>query len=232
MRYPIFNLFVDDFSLEDIATIKPGYHIANLNLDQMVLAQQDEDFARIINSAELIIPDGIAAVWTYNWLFRSTGAPKISKLAGIDLAARLINSSRRLALLGASEEVIEKLRLKFAANLVFAHHGFFELNQTDELVEKILQSEPDLLLVALGAPKQERFIDAYREEFSELVVMGVGGAFDAWSGRVQRAPRWMIFCGIEWLFRLFQEPYRLKRFFTNVCRYAFLLISSFFGEKN
>jgi len=231
MRHSFFNLYVDDFDLDHLSEIKPGFHIANLNLDQVILAQKDPEFLKIINSADLIIPDGVIIPLSFNFFQKSKSCKPLKKCAGIDLAYELIQKSQRLALLGSTQEVIDKLKIKFADSLVFAQNGFFHLDQKDEIFKQLVLAKPDLLLVAMGAPRQENLIAELVSELPSAIKMGVGGAFDVWAGKCQRAPRWMIFFGLEWLFRIVQEPSRLKVFFSNMCSYALLLLSSYFGES-
>lgn len=230
MRHSFFNLYIDDFDLDHLSEIKPGFHIANLNLDQVILAQKDPEFLKIINSADLIIPDGAIIALTFNLLMSKSTSLK--KCAGIDLAHELIQKSQRLALIGSTQEVIDQLKIKFADSLVFAQNGFFHLDQKDEIFKQLVSAQPDLLLVAMGAPLQEKLIAELVLELPSTIKMGVGGAFDVWAGKYQRAPRWMIFLSLEWLFRIIQEPSRLKVFFFNMCSYALLLLSSYFGESS
>jgi len=233
MRHSFFNLYIDDFDLDHLSEIKSGFHIANLNLDQVILAQKDPEFLKIINSAELIIPDGVIIPLSFKFFMPKSGLkPLLKKCAGIDLAYELIKKSQRLALIGSTQEVIDKLKIKFSSNLVFAQNGFFHLDQKEEIFKDLVLAKPDLLLVAMGAPLQEKLIAELVSELPSTIKMGVGGAFDVWAGKYQRAPRWMIFLGLEWLFRIIQEPSRLKVFFSNMCSYALLLFSSYFGESS
>jgi N-acetylglucosaminyldiphosphoundecaprenol N-acetyl-beta-D-mannosaminyltransferase len=232
MRHRFFNLYVDDFDLDRLLEIKSGSHIVNLNLDQVILAQKDSNFAQIINSADLIIPDGVIIPLTFNFFMKNFSQKALKKCAGIDLAYKLSQKSRRLALLGSTPDVIKVLEQKYSTNLVFVQHGFFQLDQKEEIFNRLKESQPDLLLVAMGAPLQEKLIAELVSELPETIKMGVGGAFDVWAGKLKRAPKWMIFFGFEWLFRIIQEPYRLKLFFSNMCSYALLLVSNFFGESD
>ncbi|MEY3370481.1 MAG: UDP-N-acetyl-D-mannosamine transferase TagA [Cyanobacteriota bacterium] len=230
MRHRFFNLYVDDFDLDHLSKIQSGFHIANLNLDQVILAQKDTKFLKIINSADLIIPDGEIIPLTFNLFLKSRFKQRLKKCAGIDLAYQLIQKSKRLALIGSTQEVIDKLKIRFSSNLVFAQDGFFHLNQKDEIIEQLVLAKPDLLLVAMGAPRQEKLIAELVSFLPDTIKMGVGGAFDVWAGKSKRAPRWMIFLSLEWLFRIIQEPSRLKVFSFNMCNYALLLFSNYFGE--
>ncbi len=242
-RKPFLNLYIDQTPLElfidpdrymaDLFTDKAGIQVISLNLEQVVLAQDNPEYRKIISEAELIIPDGISIVWTYRFLnlFSSEHSNfLLKKLAGIDLAAKLIESKQKIAILGAKKEIIELLEKKLENKLVFAEHGYFNLDQKDEILERLIKSKPDLLLVGMGAPKQEMLIYECKSRLNACVCMGIGGALDVWSGKLQRATPWMIFMNLEWFFRIIQEPYRLKRFLYNVYRYVLLLICHFWGK--
>lgn len=235
-RKPFLNLYIDqtpsalfvdpDAYLSNLFTGR-AIQVISLNLEQVVLAQDDPEYRKIISEAELIIPDGVSIVWTYRLLnFFSPDAANfpLKKLAGIDLAAKLIESKQKIAIWGAKKEIIELLKKKLKDKLVFAEHGYFNLDQKDEILERLIKSKPDLLLVGMGAPKQEMLIYECKSKLDTCVCMGVGGALDVWSGKLQRAASWMIFLNLEWFFRIIQEPSRLKRFLYNVRRYVLLMI--------
>jgi len=226
-RRQFFNLYIDSFTKEEqIGSIPEGSHIVTLNMEQVVLAQKDEIFAQIIREAELIIADSAAIELTAKFIY---GYRDIKKLAGIDLAQLLINRFSRIAILGARVEVIGILQKKLGHKLVFAHHGYFSEEEKD-LTEKIISLQPELLLVALGSPRQEKFIYQSKKFLPKTISIGVGGSFDIWSGSLKRAPKWMISLHLEWLFRIFQEPNRIKRFLYNLNGYFLLLVSNFFDE--
>lgn len=223
-KVPYFDLFIDDLELETAADYLFGMqktlHIISLNLEQFVLSQEEQKHNARIKNAEIIIADGVAISLTSRFFSKKS----FKKLAGIDLATKLISKSKRLALVGAGEEVISVLNKKFADKIVFSHHGFFDFSQKKRLEQGLIEAKPDLLLVAMGIPKQEIFIEEIKSKMDQTILMGVGGSFDIWSGNLKRAPRWMIFIGLEWFFRLIQEPSRLKRFFYKVRRFLLLLI--------
>lgn len=227
-KVPFFDLFIDDLELEAAVNYifelkkQKSLDIVNLNLEQFVLSQDDREHNLRIKSADLIIADG-AAISLSSRLFCGK---KISKLAGIDLAQALITKSARIVLIGATQEVISRLNNLHGSKIVYSHHGFFKAEQKTEIIEQIISSKPDLVLVAMGIPKQEILIENIKKDLpskSNCILMGVGGSFDIWAGKLKRAPAWMIFCGLEWLFRLIQEPYRIKGFLYKVARFLLLL---------
>lgn len=227
----LFGLKVDDFSLKNLDAIKKNAHIVTLNFEIFVEALSDRELKKIINSADLVIADGVFICF----LVLILRGKWIKKVSGIDLAKKLLDNSKTIALLGAESDVIEVLKQKFLNKVVFAHHGFYENLFTDEeIFFEIIKSDPEILLVALGSPKQEKLIGKLISQspktLDNTIKVGVGGAFDIWSEKLQRAPKWMQNFGFEWLFRIIQEPYRLKRFLYNVYRFFICVSSSYFDE--
>lgn len=190
-------------------------HIVTLNAEMVVAAQQDSDLDRIVRHAHLIIPDGAGVVWAV----RMAGT-QIGRLPGIELAAatleRAARHGKKVALLGGRPEVVEKLLFVLperypGLNIVASRNGYFKPDEVETVVDDIAQHQPDLLLVALGVPKQEQFIDRFGPQFPNTVMIGVGGSFDVWAGEVKRAPEFMRKLDLEWLYRLIREPWRWRR---------------------
>ncbi|ELC8349590.1 WecB/TagA/CpsF family glycosyltransferase [Clostridium perfringens] len=164
----------------------------------------------------LIIPDGVGTIL----------AAKINriditeKIAGIEVMNMLLEEARdknlKVFLLGAKEETLIKCKEKIkdnydGINIVGSNNGFFDLDNCDDLIEKINESKADILFVAMGAPRQEVFIEKYKDKLCCKIFMGVGGSFDVFAGNVNRAPQFMINIGMEWLYRVAKEPWRIKR---------------------
>lgn len=177
-------------------------------------AMQDEGFRAIINGADLVLPDGAGVVLGAKILER----PLQGKVAGIDFADRLAeylaDKGGSLYLLGSKPGIAELA----GENLVKKHSrlkicgtsdGYFQ--DEASVVERINGVKPDVLFVCLGAPKQERFMAAHKEELDVGLMIGLGGSLDGFAGTVKRAPKWMIRCNLEWLYRLIKEPSRLGR---------------------
>ena len=223
---PLNLLDLEDSSLLPLYK-EHGTNIISLNLEQVVLAYENPEFKKLIQEAEIVIPDGEAVCLGYKFLY----GKKISKLAGIDLAEKLLKEKNRVAILGSTQKVIESLKKSFTEKIVFMHHGFIELNQMDEIAKKISSSKPELLLVGMGAPKQEIFIKNYKIFFPNCLCMGVGGALDVFAGVRSRAPKLFIDLKLEWLFRIFQEPFRLKRILYKLPRFFSLLIFAKFKKS-
>ena len=167
----------------------------------------------------VIIPDGVGTVIAS----KIVKSPVKQKIAGIDVMKRIITScekqKRGIYLLGAQEEVVIKCKENLEKDhpnlkIVGYHNGFFDLNNCDDLVEDIKKSEAYAIFVAMGSPRQDRFIIDNFEKLPCKIFMGVGGSFDIFAGNLKRAPKWMIKCGLEWLYRVIKEPFRIKRLFV------------------
>ncbi|MFZ4085034.1 MAG: WecB/TagA/CpsF family glycosyltransferase [Vampirovibrionia bacterium] len=217
-------------------------HIITLNMEHLNLAEKIPEFKKILTDAEFLIPDGESICL----LARILAKQKIKKIAGIDLAEKLINNYSRIAFLGAEKAVSDSLRnlltikygskslnseaevfdLNSSKELLF-EHGFYEKNQEESIIERIVNFNPELLLVALGSPAQELLIAKYRHLFKNTVMIGVGGSFDIFAGKLSRAPKLFIKLKLEWFFRILQEPKRLRRFVSNSKNFLLLLLKSF-----
>jgi N-acetylglucosaminyldiphosphoundecaprenol N-acetyl-beta-D-mannosaminyltransferase len=203
-------------------------HIVTLNAEMVVAAQQDADLDRIIRHAHLIIPDGAGVVWAV----RLSGE-HIERLPGIELAgAALAHAARydkRVALIGGRKDVLQKLVDVLPArydglDIVASHDGYFAPDEAETIVDEIAQHDPDLILVALGVPKQEYFIDQWAHAFPRAVMIGVGGSFDVWAGEIKRAPKFMRDLHLEWLYRLIIEPWRFKRVGSALPNFGFQVL--------
>lgn len=190
-------------------------HIVTLNAEMVVAAQQDPELDRIIRHAHLIIPDGAGVVWAVR-----LAGEQIERLPGIELAAAALNHAarydKRVALIGGRNEIarklVEDLPVKHPGLQIVAwHDGYFSADEAEQVVDEIAQHDPDLVLVALGVPKQEYFIDKWAHAFPRAIMVGVGGSFDVWAGEIKRAPKFMRDLHLEWLYRLIIEPWRWKR---------------------
>ncbi|WP_415331050.1 WecB/TagA/CpsF family glycosyltransferase [Clostridium perfringens] len=164
----------------------------------------------------LIIPDGVGTLLAA----KINGIDITEKIAGIEVMNMLLEEARdknlKVFLLGAKEEALIKCKEKikenyYGINIVGSNNGFFDLDNCDDLIEKINESKADILFVAMGAPRQEVFIEKYKDKLCCKIFMGVGGSFDVFAGNVNRAPQFMINIGMEWLYRVAKEPWRIKR---------------------
>lgn len=199
-----------------IASGGPPRHVLTADASMVVTAAQDPEFARIADKADLVTPDGAGILWAA----KRVGAPIRAKVSGVDLSAHLCRLSAekgwRLFFFGAApgvaEEAAARMRARFpSTNIVGWRDGFFQTADEATVVEQIKAARPDVLLVALGIPKQEKFIDRHKAALGVPVSVGVGGTFDVFSGTVKRAPVWMQNSGLEWAYRLASNPKKISK---------------------
>ena len=199
--------FVDEGGRHLVATVNPEF---------VMRAADDREFARVLESAALCLADGSGVVWAA----RRQGCALAGPVTGVDLipplAALCAKRGFRLFLLGAAPGVAEELAHRLHAENpglhVAAHAGAPDASADQETLARLAAERPRVLLVAYGAPKQELWIDRMGDRLPGVAVaIGVGGAFDYLTGRVPRAPLWMRRVGMEWLFRLGQQPWRIRR---------------------
>lgn len=193
--------------------------VSTVNLDFLVRARTDPAVRAILRRCDLNLADGAPVVW----LGRLLGVRLSVRVAGADLvpllAGRLAATGGRLFLLGGEDGAAEKAALKLReSNPALVIAGTYEPRRCaleempiDDIVQRIAESRADVLLVAFGHPKQEKFIDMCRDRLPVSVAIGVGCVFDLLSGRSRRAPAWIQAVGLEWAFRMVQEPRRLVR---------------------
>jgi len=191
-----------------------------VNADCLNISRRDEDYKAVLNRADMTLADGIGvrlAGKILGWDIRQN-------VNGTDLFPRLCDAlaaaGRSVFLLGARPGVAERVaawmaRREPAARVAGTRHGYFSEDEEAAVAEEIARSNADVLLVALGAPRQDKWIARRLKDTGVKVAMGVGGLFDFYSGRVARAPVWMRELGLEWFFRFLQEPGRMwKRYFV------------------
>ena len=182
----------------------------------VIRAQDDAEFREIVNEADLVTADGAGVVLASRLL----DLPLQDKVSGCDLVGDLCavaaEAGRSVYFLGAApgvaEEAARKLQERIAELAIAGvHDGYFDDEEEQRIVADIREKRPGLLLVAMGIPRQEKWIKAHLEALGVPVAIGIGGSLDVISGRKQRAPVWMQRCGLEWLYRTAKEPQRLPR---------------------
>jgi len=200
-----------------------------INVAKVVNSQKDSELRASIEACDIINVDGMGVVWGCNIL----GYDLPERVAGVDLFLNLINMSEEkgfpIFLLGAKDEVVRKTADELMAkhpnlNIAGYHHGYFWENE-EEVVKQIADSGAKLLFVAITSPKKENFINKWQDELGVDFVMGVGGTFDVVAGKVKRAPLWMQKYGLEWFYRVLQEPGRMwKRYFITNSIFLWMLV--------
>jgi len=222
-RVRILNIAVDDVTMDEavarlmeLATSGSFHHVVTVNPEFIMTARQDAAFAAVLNAADLAVPDGIGLIWAS----RLRGRPLRERVAGVDLVERTAAGAAqlglRLYLLGARPGVADEAAARLierypGLTIAGAYAGSPLPVEEDTIIARIQQASPHILFVAYGAPQQDLWIHRNRQRLGVGVAMGVGGAFDFISGRSRRAPRSVQRLGLEWLYRLYHEPWRWRR---------------------
>jgi len=196
---------------------KPRQHVV-VNVAKIVKMQNDHDLREIISSCDLINADGMPIVWASRLL----GNPLPSRVAGVDLFQNLIKLSAekgyRPFFFGAREWVVEKVVQEFKIkypdlDVAGYRNGYYSDEEEPKIAEMIRESKAHILFVGFSSPKKERFLSQWMGTMKVPFSMGVGGSFDIIAGRTKRAPAWMQKWGMEWFYRILQEPRRMwKRY--------------------
>jgi N-acetylglucosaminyldiphosphoundecaprenol N-acetyl-beta-D-mannosaminyltransferase len=200
------------------AFIRSGkpHHIVTADASMVAIAAEDPELLAIINRAALVTPDGAGLLWAAKHL----GTPLIERVSGVELSEQLCADSAAGgyslfffgAAPGVAEAAAERMREKHRANIAGTRHGFLAGPEEEAaLLQELRDKKPAVLLVAMGIPRQEKWIAKHQEALGIPVCIGVGGTLDVFSGRVQRAPTWVQRLSMEWLYRLLQNPSKLSK---------------------
>lgn len=206
-------------AIETVKTFLAGdkaHSIYTPNAEILYDAYKDPELKSILQQADLLIADGAGVVLASKILRRKLP----EKVSGIDLTKNsfkiLSQNKIRYFLFGSKPGIAEIARenlLKTYTNIEISgcRNGYFSIEDEIEIINQINTSNTDILLVALGAPKQERWIHKYKDRLNVKVCIGVGGSLDVFAGNVRLAPEFFRKNGLEWLYRLYKEPWRFKR---------------------
>ena len=195
---------------------RAGVTVATANAEMIMRATKDAALRDVLAAAALVVPDGAGTVWAA----RHLGHAMPERVAGYDLVQELLRRApaahRRIYFFGAAPGVAEKAKAKAeqlypGIKIVGVRDGFFSADMNDAIISDIRTARPDLLLVALGVPKQEKWIHRHLAALGVPVAIGVGGTLDVMAGVMKRAPRWMQRAKLEWLFRGMLQPKRARR---------------------
>ena len=190
--------------------------VATANAEMLMRATQDEELKDILNQADLVVPDGAGTVWAAGHL----GEPMPERVAGFDLAQELMREAPsrgdRVYFFGSAPGVADKAKAKAeelypGIQVVGVRNGFFSEADEPQIIADIRAAKPDILLAALGVPKQEKWLKKHMQELQVPVSIGVGGTLDVMAGVMERAPLWMQKAKLEWLFRGMLQPKRAGR---------------------
>ena len=205
-----------------------AHHVNTINPEFMVVAQKDGVFRSLLRRADLNVPDGVGLLWAAKHL----GHPMPERITGSDglpiIAERAAREGWSLFMLGAGPGVAEKAAAALTSRfpglkIVGTYEGSPRSEEEAAIVERVNASGADLLFMAYGTPAQEKWIARNLPRLKVNVAIGVGGAFDFAAGTVPRAPVWMQSAGIEWLYRLYLQPWRIKRM-TRLPRFVFAVL--------
>jgi N-acetylglucosaminyldiphosphoundecaprenol N-acetyl-beta-D-mannosaminyltransferase len=193
--------------------------VVTADASAVVTAARDPEFCAVVNSADLVTPDSTGILWAA----RHLGQPLPERVSGVDLAERLCELAARHgwaiffygAAPGVAEEAAARMQERYPGMRVSGTaHGFLSEPEQVALEERIRESRPEILFVAMGIPRQEKWIASRMASLGVPVSMGVGGSFDVFAGRVNRAPGWMQRRGLEWLYRVWKNPRKISKVAT------------------
>ena len=246
-QFSLAGVKIDNFTMQEVINkiegmIKEGKssYIVTPNAAHIVLLQKDEEFRKAYESARLVLADGMPLIWVSKLL----GVPLKEKISGSDLLPKLCEVAAekgfRVFLLGgrpcAALKSAEALRKNYSALQIVGIYSppfGFEKDkvENDKITKMIIRSKADILFIGLGAPKQEKWIYTHYKELNIPVSIGVGVTFEFIAGIVKRAPKWMQEIGLEWFFRLIQEPRRLwKRYLIGNTTFILLVLRELFKK--
>ena len=215
-------------------TMRASLHIGVVNAAKVVNMVRNPLLGKDVRSSDVIFADGASVVWASRLL----KCPLPERVAGIDLMmgmlARGTEYGYSVYLLGATEEVnrtvAERIAVDYPGVVVAGRrNGYFSNDEQEAIANDIAQANPDILLVAITSPKKEQFLARWSDRIQVPICHGVGGSFDVYAGKVKRAPLAWQRSGLEWLYRLFQEPRRMwKRYLVTNSLFCWLVLKEFF----
>lgn len=222
-QYRFLGVKVDDVSFDDViqridqaVSNKRPLNIVTINPELVMIAQKDEAFKAAVEYADIVTPDGVGLLITG----KLTKRPLKQRVTGSDLCVRLAketgNRNWRIYLLGSKPGVAQKAAKQLekdypGVQIVGANSADPDDASAPAILKDVEQTNPHIVLVAYGSPKQELWIQKYKSDLGSRVLIGVGGSLDFIAGNVKRAPHWVQRIGLEWLWRLILQPWRLKR---------------------
>lgn len=222
-RINILGVFVDKVdkkkALERVNTFLKTDRLKTIftpNTEMVMVGLKDKELLEILNNGDLVVSDGIGLVYAS----RKYGDPLPERVAGFDLMVEMLDLLARekkgIFLLGGKPGIAGKAAEQISARFPGVevkgyYHGYFKEDENSQIIEKINSTKPDVIFVALGSPKQEKWVYRYKDLLNAKIVMGVGGSFDVLSGNVKRAPEVFRKMGLEWFYRLITQPWRAKR---------------------
>lgn len=199
------------------------------NAEIIMMAQKDSAYLELLQRADIVTPDGAGVVWAAKHL----GSPVHERVAGYDLFHQLLQlaakTQKKVYFFGGKPGIVEQAKSKAlelypALEIAGCRNGYFQATETETIINDINNSGAEMLFAALGAPKQEFWLDGNKDKLQAKLLMGIGGSFDVLSGQTTRAPLWMQKAGLEWLYRLMKEPYRFKRMASTLPQFVLKIL--------
>lgn len=241
----LFGCRIDNLSAEEAvdrveAFIKTGvtHCYFAINVHKIVAFRHSPELCAIANRSELVTADGQLIVWVSKWLRR----PIKQRITGTDLMEQLIQLAAvkqfRVYLLGARPEVVarvaERYRQRFPTLQIAGYrHGYWSADEESGVVQAIRDARPDMLFLGMSSPGKELFMERNRKALQVPFMMGVGGSFDVVAGVTRRAPKWMQHGGLEWFWRVLQEPRRMwKRYLFDGIQFSWILARELVTRKD
>lgn len=239
----VLNVKMHSFTMEESVELIKNRILAKeftqhvvVNVAKIVNMRKDKTLEESVTHCDIINIDGMGVVWGARFL----GHDVPERVAGVDLFHNLNEMAEQEQLsvfyLGAKQDVVEETAKKMQLahpqlQIAGTHHGYF-WDDEEAVVNKIKESDAKLLFVAITSPRKENFINKWQDKLGVNFVMGVGGTFDVVAGKVNRAPTWMQNAGLEWLYRVIQEPRRMwKRYLVTNSKFAWLLIKEKLSKR-
>ncbi len=245
MRKRILEQPIDIVSMKEAAYIVKAalynsrqVKVITLNPEMIVNACQDFEFQSAINNADLIVPDGTGVIWAFKFLNPGI-LENANRVPGIELCENVLEIAnelgKKIAIFGSTQTVLEKLSLSFKEKYPDIHivkmiDGYREQEEDNNIASEIASENPDFVLVALGSPRQEIWINKYYRLLPHSIMIGVGGSLDIWSGKTRRAPQWMRDIHLEWLFRVITQPQRSTRILKTLPKFIYMVFKARFAK--
>lgn len=199
------------------------------NAEIIMMAQNDSAYLELLKRTDIITPDGAGVVWAAKHL----GSPVPERVAGYDLFHQLLQlaakTQKKVYFFGGKPGIAEQAKAKAlelypGLKIAGCRNGYFQTEENETIINDINNSGAEMLFAALGAPKQEFWLDENKAKLHTNLLMGIGGSFDVLSGKTTRAPLWMQKAGLEWLYRLMKEPYRFRRMASTLPQFVLKIL--------
>jgi N-acetylglucosaminyldiphosphoundecaprenol N-acetyl-beta-D-mannosaminyltransferase len=209
--------------------------LATVNVSILMMMRSDKRLQDFVDEAALVVADGQPLIWCAPWF-----GPKLpERVTGVDLVDAICHraslTGKRIYLLGAKNDIVtqlaQNLRLRHPSLQINYGDGYFKADEASIRADKVRESGTDILFVGMGVPRQEYFLEEQWSRLGVGIAIGVGGSFDVLAGLRTRAPRWVQSIGMEWFFRMVQEPRRLfMRYLVTNSQFIFLVFGALFRK--